>query len=312
MDTLFSYSYEFIDYLEGVPMKYFFVGIPEYPFHWHKEAELLFVLKGSIKVLFADRSRILSPGEMIIIDRYQAHAFDGLGSDNLIAILQFDTDLCSQQEETPHRFLSDMNEFRKANPAGFENLQRALAQLGREFLLKRRGYQLALRSWFYRILAILIRQVRQRSEHEPIALENEIHRMRSILQYVDAHFTEPLYLEDLAGELGLSPSRISHIFTETVGMSFGTYVAHKRLQKAKQLLGSTPHTILRIALECGLSNEASLYRLFKHHEQMTPNAYRRNGTSIKTPELPENPVYHYVGSDQIIEAIRPYLTSDIY
>ena len=312
MHNLFTNYYEFIDYLEGMPMKYFLVGIPEFPFHWHKEVEILFVLKGSIRVLFTDRSKTLCAGQIIIIDRYQAHAFEGFTTENIVAILQFDSDLCAQYENGSYGFLQDIDFFRTSNPKGYENLQRALAQLGREFLLKRNGYQLALRSWFYRILSILARQVREKSGSSPIALENELYRMRMILQYIDDHYCEPLYLDDLAHQFSLSPSRISHIFSETVGMPFGTYVAHKRIQKAKTLLESSSMTVLCVAIECGLSHESALYRLFRNHEKTTPNAYRNLSKRPDKEIKLKDPGYLHVGSDQIFELIKPYLTAEIF
>lgn len=53
-----------------------------------------------------------------------------------------------------------------------------------------------------------------------------------------------------------------------------TYIQKLRLQEAKQLLRETNYSMLAIAQQVGYEHQASLTRIFKQFEGMTPYAYR--------------------------------------
>ena len=300
MKSVFDYEYEFIDYPEGIPMKVFFVGISDYPFHWHKDVELILVLDGELQVLFEEERFPCGRGGMALIDRYLAHAFSG--NESMLLILQFDPSLCRQEGGLLSR---DFFSLEQRNPTVFRNLRIALAHLGREFLLKRQGHHLAVKGWFYRLLSILVRHCWNEEEGESLIQESDLHRVQKLLEFIDEHFREDLHLENLKEHFHLSPSRISHIFAEKVGMSFRSYLSLLRLDYARQLLHETDYTILRVALECGFGNESALYRLFRHYLGISPGEYRKNKAPLFQRPRPNG--YTYFGSDDILKALKDYL-----
>jgi AraC-like DNA-binding protein len=90
----------------------------------------------------------------------------------------------------------------------------------------------------------------------------------------DAHYTEPLEVDDLARAAGLSKAHFSREFRRTFGESPYVYLMTRRLERAAALLRSTDHSVAEICLEVGLQGVGSFTTSFKRMFEMTPTAYR--------------------------------------
>ena len=98
---------------------------------------------------------------------------------------------------------------------------------------------------------------------------------KRLRDFVGAHLAHPIALADLAGALGLSPSRLARGFKRDTGMTPYHYVLLARVEHAKKLLRTTASPIAEIALTCGFSHQEHLTRMFGREVGMTPAAYRR-------------------------------------
>ncbi|WP_017531598.1 helix-turn-helix transcriptional regulator, partial [Pelosinus sp. HCF1] len=68
----------------------------------------------------------------------------------------------------------------------------------------------------------------------------------------------------------------SQWFQKKMGVSVQIYLQKLRIEEAKRLLRETNYTILEIAQEVGYEHQASLTRIFKQVEGITPSVYRSN------------------------------------
>ncbi len=90
----------------------------------------------------------------------------------------------------------------------------------------------------------------------------------------DAHYAEPLEVDDLARAAGLSKAHFSREFRRTFGESPYVYLMTRRLERAAALLRSTDHSVAEICLEVGLHGVGSFTTSFKRMFEMTPTEYR--------------------------------------
>ena len=90
----------------------------------------------------------------------------------------------------------------------------------------------------------------------------------------DAHYTEPLEVDDLARAAGLSKAHFSREFRRTFGESPYVYLMTRRLERAAALLRTTDHSVAEICLEVGLQGVGSFTTSFKRMFEMTPTEYR--------------------------------------
>ncbi len=97
----------------------------------------------------------------------------------------------------------------------------------------------------------------------------------SILAFCAHHYLEPIGIEDLADELHISRSHISHIFSSRLHINFCDYLNSLRLQKALNLLQSEHISITEIASQSGFSTIRTFNRAFQKHFGASPSQYRR-------------------------------------
>jgi AraC family transcriptional regulator, regulatory protein of adaptative response / methylated-DNA-[protein]-cysteine methyltransferase len=95
--------------------------------------------------------------------------------------------------------------------------------------------------------------------------------------YIDAHADEPLPLERLAREAGVSPAHLQRTFTRVVGLSPRQYQEQRRVRVLKSALREG-RTVSHATYEAGFASGRRVYETAADALGMTPGAYRRRGT----------------------------------
>ena len=91
---------------------------------------------------------------------------------------------------------------------------------------------------------------------------------------VDARYAEPLDVDDLAREAGLSRAHFSAEFRRAFGETPHAYLLTRRLERAAALLRTTDHSVTDICMSVGLSSLGSFTTSFRRLFGLTPTAYR--------------------------------------
>jgi AraC family transcriptional regulator of arabinose operon len=81
-------------------------------------------------------------------------------------------------------------------------------------------------------------------------------------------------MEQLADSVGLSSSRLAHIFRSEVGMSIQSYLVERRLVMAAMLIVQSDERISQIAYSVGFRDVSNFNHAFKRRFTMSPRAYR--------------------------------------
>jgi transcriptional regulator GlxA family with amidase domain len=88
------------------------------------------------------------------------------------------------------------------------------------------------------------------------------------------HLDRPLRLRDMAAREAMSVRTFTRRFRDEVGMSPAQWLTLQRVQRARQLLEETDHTVDRIAAEAGFGTAASLRQHLQVALGTSPTAYR--------------------------------------
>ena len=91
---------------------------------------------------------------------------------------------------------------------------------------------------------------------------------------VDARYGEPLTVDDLAREAGLSRAHFSVEFKRAFGVTPHVYLLTRRLERAAHLLRYTDRSVTAICMDVGLSSVGSFTASFRRLYGHTPTAYR--------------------------------------
>lgn len=98
---------------------------------------------------------------------------------------------------------------------------------------------------------------------------------RRIMDYVNAHLTDPLSIDSIAAFVHISKFHMCKRFKQETGITIGNYIRIQRLYLAKKQLAETKKPISTIAMDCGFTDLAHFTKFFRANIKMTPSAYRK-------------------------------------
>jgi AraC family transcriptional regulator of adaptative response/methylated-DNA-[protein]-cysteine methyltransferase len=110
--------------------------------------------------------------------------------------------------------------------------------------------------------------------------ETNFSRIASAINYINSNFKRQPGLEEVAGQVNLSPFHFQRLFTEWAGVSPKKFLQYLTLAHAKKMLKDNQATLFETAFETGLSGTGRLHDLFVNIEGMTPGEYKNGGENL--------------------------------
>ena len=253
---------------------------PQVALHWHDSMELVFVKRGAGLIQVGTRTDSAHMGDIFIFAPGTLHALrqaegQSMEYENIIFELELlggAGDLCAE------KYLLPLQSGRLLLPAHLT--PNDLCYLPAAACLREAedanrsqlpGYELALKGALLRFLALLIAQ----GKPLPPAETADTQRLKTVLQWLAAHYGEPLCVADAAAVCSCSSSHFMRWFRQMTGQSFIAFLKEYRLNTAAEALHTTDETVLTIASQCGFENLSYFNRAFKAHFGMTPREYRK-------------------------------------
>jgi AraC family transcriptional regulator of arabinose operon len=102
-------------------------------------------------------------------------------------------------------------------------------------------------------------------------------RVLAVAEHVAGHLAGELDIGTLARVVRLSPSHLSHLFVEHLGITPQRFVERERIMAAQQLLDLTDRPISAIARELGWRDAMYFSQRFKKFSDLSPREYRNAG-----------------------------------
>jgi len=93
------------------------------------------------------------------------------------------------------------------------------------------------------------------------------------MSYVHENYGRQINLERAAGEIGISPNRLSRLFVEETGKGFSKFLIQYRIGKAKEMLALPGASVKEISMNCGYPDQNYFARLFKKVTGLTPSSF---------------------------------------
>lgn len=105
-------------------------------------------------------------------------------------------------------------------------------------------------------------------------------RITAAVERINCSFEEPLTIELLASEAGVSKFHFARVFRQIAGVTPYAYVLNRRLMAAADLLLASDRTVLDIALCCGFGDLSEFTRRFHERFGRPPRAFRISERSL--------------------------------
>lgn len=118
-------------------------------------------------------------------------------------------------------------------------------------------------------------------------------------QYVHDHVGEPLTLDSIAGQVGISRFHLNRIFHAATGFQLGEFIQRRRLEQAYLMLSEAQLTVIEVALAVGYESHSAFSRAFL-------KAFGRQPVDVRKGEAPR-----FALPQLIKQAPRPEVTAEI-
>lgn len=250
--------------------------ISAYPriLHSHAEhVEISIIYSGTSEYLIGDRRQVIRPGDIIVYNAGVVH--DELSNaETQIGSYFFAVGNLSLPHLPPNALIpSDINPVFHIKQ-DFSTIQTLCEAMLAHF---EQTSVWSPRIIHYETMALLeiVWQVIH-EQQQPQSEQTQYPIGQKILTYMNAHYREPLTMQQLGRDLHLSESYISHVFREMLGCPPMQYILRKRIGEAQTLLISTDYPISRIAQMVGFDSQSHFNKRFRAYVGIAPGQFRKN------------------------------------
>ncbi len=111
------------------------------------------------------------------------------------------------------------------------------------------------------------------TEHNKIRSDD--YRIRRAIKWLRHRAGQPLDIEAMAREAGLSRSHLFERFRKVTGLTPAMFLNTLRMEAAHPMLTDYDRPIIDVGLDLGFEAQGNFSRFFKEHQGVTPSEYRR-------------------------------------
>lgn len=99
--------------------------------------------------------------------------------------------------------------------------------------------------------------------------------IRAVIEYINEHFSEDIYLDELAEQFNTTAKYLSKRIKQYLDVSFKDYITQLKIDKAKELLTNTDTPISELYNAVGFQNRSAFSRAFKLKTGLSPSEYKK-------------------------------------
>lgn len=256
--------------------------ISSYPAHWHREMEIIYIVRGKGIVTVQTNQYVVDEGDIVIVAPEVIHSikqFENYAMKYYNILFDFRL-LENSSSHCYEKYLRGVYEHTQVLPTHLKKEDKLANSLKPylQYLIENRKNkystdELMVKSSLYAIIHYLIQHSKE-SDNTSEKLEKNYLKIKNVLCFVQQHYDERITVNNAALLINYSASYFSKMFHELTGSSFTQYLKDYRLEIAADKLITTDKTITEISQETGFCNLPYFSRSFQHKFGVTPNEYR--------------------------------------
>lgn len=270
--------YETIQYLNplGISMVYITTPGGYHPMHWHEELEILYPLNGVTDVWVDGRTYTLKEKHFSVIESSHVHS--------TLSHTDASMFLCIHLSRKQFKcFLPDIelryircipDEVMDGHFPEYRDICELFEAMTRLYIKDAPFHSLEAEGILLQIIAGLLRNFSTEFPFAGTADTQSRERIREIITYVEKNFRDPISLQNISNEFGLTKEYFCRFFKKNMGISFLKYVNDIRLSHIYQDIQNTDASISEIMEQNGFTNQKLFNQAFKKQYGKTPSSVR--------------------------------------
>lgn len=273
-----NYLYEVVRYNKNIPAMILMQNKPGYRcrtnLHWHKELELVYMIKGHLDVCINGKQKTIYDNELYFVNSEVIHVTD-IEDDNkinmyLVVLLSYEFMRQFFPDIDSIVFDVDTNKEAKANIiSSMQNIVKH-CENSNDIFGDIKKYEEILKIYYELLKHCAV----YKKNNFVIKTPRNFGHAKKVIEYVGKHYTDEITLNDMAELAELSPAYFSKYFKDITGTSFCKYLNGIRLEYALKDMITQNMSVTDAAFNNGFPNVKSFITLCKKVYGYTPAQYR--------------------------------------
>lgn len=242
--------------------------------HYHHAYELYYVLEGEREYFIGDSFYSVESGDFVWVPKNMLHKTEG--RDTTRFLLHFKEAFLEKyfSPETINKLTSSKPFVFRPEPDHKAKFEELFYEILMEYNKKKIHYEdyneFLIVQPFFNILFFIFSH--NNYYQKDISKPNE--RMHEIVKYINNNYQDPITIQKIAYDFGITKDHLCHIFPKYMGVTFITYLNTVRIKAACDILKKEKDSILEISNKCGFSSSHYFSKVFKKEKGMSPSEYR--------------------------------------
>lgn len=282
--------------------------IGTFHYNWHKDLEILVILKGSVEVCTENKLFFLEEDDVILINSNEGHATFSKTPESVAFLFRLDPDFLEKYIPGYQYICFKLRtDAESKNMFSYCLIRKYMAQMIIAKMKEPLEDELLFRSAFYGLLNLLTKEFSHKESKNLLGLEKSTTDIHKIILYIEEHYREKLSLDEIAEYFGYNSSYFSQMFRSSVGINFYEFLTRRRLREAVRELDRTNKKILDIANDTGFPNLKAFNTRFRELFERTPSEYRSSLKQVRVRDsLNYKQAYINAGNAEITEKLNQY------
>ena len=264
------------------------------PWHWHDYFEITVPHYDGMHFQSPDRSEIINKGEAIFVNSSMLHtvSWEDYSRGKTLYTFFFDKSILTgtygsifeDKYVSPIALCRDLDFYiiRPDHRNGLR-IMTLLEDIIGLFEEEPYGYELSSRSALSEFWLLLLSETEEFRRGARRIDPTDSLRMKQMMNYIHEHYSEKIYIDEIASAAGISSRECARCFKRQIGQPPMDYLNQYRVRMAADLLRSTAKAISLIGEECGFASDSYFGKTFRQYMSCTPREYRRDSGSVFNP-----------------------------
>ncbi len=220
--------------------------------HCHARYEIIAVIEGEIRIVIENRRYDLKAGEIALIPPLKYHSIFTVGE-----LLYKRITVLFNKNFIPEQISNDFSEKINTHPVAANGALPLVFTGMKDIFFESDAGK------FMPLAESLLTQALYIHTYCDITPPSEKTNplVKSITEYIDAHISEKIFLDDVAAHVFVSKSTVCHLFSDEMKISLKQYVLQKKLSYAAKLI-EEGFTASEAARMIGYDNYANFYKMY--------------------------------------------------
>ena len=232
-------------------------------FHFHKNFEVIYVIKGSVECTINNKSDIINSGEFSMCLSNEIHSGRAIG-DAVFWTFIFSQDYVQS--------FARQTKGKEGDGFKFTCIEPVRKYLEAVFMSDEKQSFFIQKSCLYALCNEYLNCVTLTDKKN-----TKSEAMTEIVEFISQNYMNNIRLVDVSEMLNYDYHYVSRLFHQLFNMSFNAFVNICRLEKAVELMEKGEYKLIDVAYESGFQSIRTFNNCFKNYYGINPTEYKRSG-----------------------------------